>query len=60
VISPDIPQSQEDDSTDPMYCEARLVKINLKPEECAKIDPSSSHPMREGHLFGLHWFQVAI
>jgi len=35
----DILQSKEDKATVPIYYEARLAKIDLKPEERPKIDP---------------------
>ncbi len=35
----DILQSKEDNATVPIYYEARLAKIDLKPEERPKIDP---------------------
>ena len=36
----DILQSKEDHATVPIYYEARLAKIDLKPEERPKIDPN--------------------
>ena len=36
----DILQSKEDKATVPIYYEARLAKIDLKPEERPKIDPN--------------------
>lgn len=36
----DILQSKEDKVTVPIYYEARLAKIDLKPEERPKIDPN--------------------
>ena len=36
----DILQSKEDKATLPIYYEARLAKIDLKPEERPKIDPN--------------------
>jgi type I restriction enzyme R subunit len=38
----DILQSREDKATVPIYYEARLAKIDLKPEERPKIDPNFS------------------
>jgi type I restriction enzyme R subunit len=36
----DILQSKEDKATVPIYYEARLAKIDLKPEERPKINPN--------------------
>jgi hypothetical protein len=44
----DILQSKEDKATVPIYCEARLAKIDLKPEERPKrVNPPSSLPAND-------------
>src|ERR1039457_6967000 len=51
----DILQSKEDKATVPIYYEARLAKIDLKPGERPKIDPNFEEVTEDAEESGRCW-----